>query len=759
MPASLSRTMRPGARSRSNYDDDAPLLSLDDFQRLVSDAFDLGNLPLAFASAPGGDDEHPLLTGPRRRSTPSYTSMAFAAPSPTPSSLLRRRRHASLAPPHTFSLDPHRRSRSLSSIPSMANALASTSSPRHDPYKPGFFRALKTRASNLLRSSRLETGPEQVDDTFDVAYTFPPSGPSSPPRMKPGRYATSPKAWVKNRTSARSSGDIATRPAPKRTSSVPLDLLCPQEKQVELPDYPDPRDSSREEVGDIDASDGTKPLSVNVLSPSPPLSSSPMRLKTVKSLHHIRPRLASSHIRRNSGSQLTPAPSKPHPAVVSSGLVKGSDGEGIVSLGLGIEFFEAELDERCPDPYVNPRPAPLPPAEASVAARISDPDDIDVPAYVFERRGSATSNCTVSSTRSTRTLKERLSSIVTIPAVRHIPSVRSLKLSKLRTRSKLNIAVPAASVGTPCARGRSSASSNVSQQTPPMKSARSHDSERSFDTDASSPTSADGSLPPTPSTPSYFVGSPSNIDARSAIGYGYRTVSTGSYSATTSSSLSRSQFSLALGLGLGLGANETAEEARAIGRVLTPEQDPFKRLDMWVPKGTMRDSSRSVGSAESIVDEELVDDWGPSSHHNSAPTSWQGRGNLFGSGGRSQRPLVPFKAMSGTGTGHTHSSSGETITPFSVVESAGIASDERYRSDISCSSSPSYRFPPPSPSPLQASSSSRSLTLEAFYPLPDSPNTPSTPLSPFMFPSVHRDEPPLNVPSSPKTMASSVAFV
>ena len=87
---------------------------------------------------------------------------------------------------------------------------------------------------------------------------------------------------------------------------------------------------------------------------------------------------------------------------------------GVVSVGLGIDFYEEELNSRCSSPYKNPRPAPVPPAFVSrfgvgmggygmgVGGNMGEDGDgygeeeeeLRVPDYVFERRGSATSQCT-----------------------------------------------------------------------------------------------------------------------------------------------------------------------------------------------------------------------------------------------------------------------------------------------------------------------------------------------------------------------------
>ena len=88
---------------------------------------------------------------------------------------------------------------------------------------------------------------------------------------------------------------------------------------------------------------------------------------------------------------------------------EGKEKRGVVSVGLGIDFYEEELNSRCSSPYKNPRPAPVPPAFVShfgvgmggygVGGNMGEDGDgeeeeLRVPDYVFERRGSATSQCT-----------------------------------------------------------------------------------------------------------------------------------------------------------------------------------------------------------------------------------------------------------------------------------------------------------------------------------------------------------------------------
>jgi hypothetical protein len=125
---------------------------------------------------------------------------------------------------------------------------------------------------------------------------------------------------------------------------------------------------------------------------------------------------------------------------------------------------------------------------------------------------------------------------------------------------------------------------------------------------------------------------------------------------------SRSELSLVLGMGVGSGSSfvtnieESEDEARAIGRVLTPEYDPFKRLEM--PVSSHKKRPMSMNSEENAMDRELVMDStalrsidmiSGHVHTNSRDTikpfrqGWR-EGLRFGSGtgGKEQHDIIPY---------------------------------------------------------------------------------------------------------------------
>ncbi|TBU58843.1 hypothetical protein BD310DRAFT_444417 [Dichomitus squalens] len=158
-------------------------------------------------------------------------------------------------------------------------------------------------------------------------------------------------------------------------------------------------------------------------------------------------------------------------------------------------LWNSRKGENMPSPLTHPRDPP------------------PVPAYVYERRGSATSNST-GSTRSSSSLSLRLSSLVELA----LPSKM-----RIRGRSKLNLNT---------ASGSEEASA-----------------------DSSPSTLSSGSLPSTPSSPiSPFSRAQAQV-----------------YSASTDDHT------------LPIPVTKPEEDALAIGRVLTPEADPFAKGDIVLP--------------------------------------------------------------------------------------------------------------------------------------------------------------------------------
>ncbi|KAI0666221.1 hypothetical protein C8Q78DRAFT_459987 [Trametes maxima] len=207
----------------------------------------------------------------------------------------------------------------------------------------------------------------------------------------------------------------------------------------------------------------------------------------------------------------------------SRGNRKGSSkapGE-FVSTGPTYEPWGSQRDANAPSPFTCPREVPPLPMGVSSTGRddFNDMDDPLPPSYVFERRGSATSNSTAS-TRSSSSLSSKISSIVGIA----FPSKM-----RMQARSKLNLSI---------ATGPDPASAHSSPST--MSS-------------LSSPTTPVSPTTTFPRSQPYVF--PGNIDDHSQ------------------------DPSFA----------ESEEDALAIGRVLTPEADPFAKAEIAVPiEGTPR---------------------------------------------------------------------------------------------------------------------------------------------------------------------------
>ncbi|KAH9945580.1 hypothetical protein B0H21DRAFT_426843 [Amylocystis lapponica] len=114
-----------------------------------------------------------------------------------------------------------------------------------------------------------------------------------------------------------------------------------------------------------------------------------------------------------------------------------------------------DMNSRCPSPFTCPRDPPPPPLPRDAAALWQDRDDADelqVPDYVFARRGSATSTETTTSTRSTSSLASRIAQILPLA-------------SKIRSRSKLNLTVSTVN-SSPCGSNSTGSTSTWSPVTP-----------------------------------------------------------------------------------------------------------------------------------------------------------------------------------------------------------------------------------------------------------------------------------------------------
>ncbi|KAI0327319.1 hypothetical protein GY45DRAFT_1149523 [Cubamyces sp. BRFM 1775] len=194
-----------------------------------------------------------------------------------------------------------------------------------------------------------------------------------------------------------------------------------------------------------------------------------------------------------------------------------------VPVGLGYDepaLWTVQQDPRTPSPFTAPRePPPVPESSAMLNDSLDEMPPPMPPSYVFERRGSATSNSTAS-TRSSSSLSSKISSIV---------GIAFSGKNRAHARSKLNLTIatgpdPASTHSSP------STMSSLSSPTTPV-----------------SPTAMF-----TRSQPYVF---PSNTDAHN----------------------------------LAKSFSEADEDALAIGRVLTPEADPFAKAEIVVPiEGTPR---------------------------------------------------------------------------------------------------------------------------------------------------------------------------
>ncbi|PIL30859.1 hypothetical protein GSI_07028 [Ganoderma sinense ZZ0214-1] len=185
--------------------------------------------------------------------------------------------------------------------------------------------------------------------------------------------------------------------------------------------------------------------------------------------------------------------------------------------GLGFQDFalwSARKDKNMPSPLTHPRnPPPVPGEGAALGSVGRAGSHLALPAYVYERRGSATSTST-GSTRSSGSLSTRLSNLVGLA----LPSKM-----RLRGRSKLNLSIAT-------------------------------DSEEAS-ADSSPSTLSSLSPPSTPSSPT-----PPFAHAQAQL-----------YSANVNDSVLR------------VSGMEVDEDALAIGRVLTPDADPFAKADIVLP--------------------------------------------------------------------------------------------------------------------------------------------------------------------------------
>ncbi|KAI0961003.1 hypothetical protein AcV7_000225 [Taiwanofungus camphoratus] len=118
-----------------------------------------------------------------------------------------------------------------------------------------------------------------------------------------------------------------------------------------------------------------------------------------------------------------------------------------VGVNIGLWDLEARGGSRCPSPFTCPRaPPPVPPLPAWQGRSEGEDEEegeLTVPAYVFERRGSAASGSTMSSAKSTASLSDRIASLLPLALP---PSLRLR--ARMRPKTSLTIVSTHSSPGS-----------------------------------------------------------------------------------------------------------------------------------------------------------------------------------------------------------------------------------------------------------------------------------------------------------------------
>ncbi|KAI8983335.1 hypothetical protein BD414DRAFT_79161 [Trametes punicea] len=389
-------------------------------------------------------------------------------------------------------------------------------------------------------------------------------------------------------------------------------------------------------------------------------------------------------------------------------------------VGLGYSdtaLWAAQGDPRAPSPLTCPREPPPVPEGSHLPPQVRDSlEDIPAPpppSYVFERRGSATSNSTASS-KSSSSLSSRISSIVGIAFSSKV---------RVNARSKLNLSITTGAE-PPSAHSSPSTLSTLSSPTTPV-----------------SPTCT---FPR--SQPYVFPGGlEEHAHAKSLY--------------------------------------ESEEDVLAIGRVLTPEEDPFAKAEIAVPiEGTPRPPtppvSRRASSQQSpptgltrtqTWDEDRAKTVGPTKRtRNSMPASPVSAAYTFPSTcsvyrGREPSPFtqspptpkryVPPSAWSPFSTPAASCSSLQsTSTPPSTP---ARSPSSRPKSEQECSS-------PSPPSPTSSAFPLPPRTIPVRLPPPDralpslpSPPSPAPPVPPKDRHLAHVARAHKSLPPSPRVLESS----
>ncbi|KAI0638946.1 hypothetical protein C8Q77DRAFT_1043978 [Trametes polyzona] len=384
-------------------------------------------------------------------------------------------------------------------------------------------------------------------------------------------------------------------------------------------------------------------------------------------------------------------------------------------------FWNVRGDAYAPLPFTCPRDVPPVPDALGplVRASLEDMDAPLPPSYVFERRGSATSNSTAS-TRSSSSLSSKISSIVGIA----FPSKM-----RMNARSKLNLSI---ATGPDPASAHSSPStlSSVSSPTTPV-----------------SPTAA-------------FPRSQPYVFPNAAEPYGQD-----------------------------VSFSETEADALALGRVLTPEADPFAKADISIPlEGTPRPPTPPISRRASAQtpptlslyrtptwDEERVKALGPLKRtRNSLPASPVSSASTFPSScsihrGLDSSPLAhppPTPKRQGPPSAWSPYS---TPAASSSPRSASTTTSSPGRPPSSTSKLGRSTSPPSPPSPTMSAFPMPPRTLPPPFPPPDRalpalplPSPPAPPVPPKDSPSsrvarAHKSLPPSPHPSQyPTSSPASV---
>ncbi|KAI1789195.1 hypothetical protein LXA43DRAFT_893307 [Ganoderma leucocontextum] len=503
-----------------------PPFTVQEFSELVCSAFNINDADL-----------HSRLGQPLLSITPASPYSPSLAPSDriySPSLLSRVRRREGANPTFSSGMDPQ----SPLSSPSTPASRSGTITARR------MFQQVRTRASAFVLRSRVGPASQSRPTSLLPYEPLPPPCPSPTTSVSSFTRALSPWSML----------DLTIQRPASRPPSPARSLLTPTPRPISPPPLPErfaqsygpsrtrsPTPRLRSFFDDSPAP-SRRAYSRPATSPSTkyPLS----RVTTTSSVQEALPTESLPSFFDDTGYPVAKSrpPSYCRPATPLGAIHSRlpplrkakSGGHGILSrgdrrsnsrsmdtarpVGLGFQDFAlwgSRKDKTMPSPLTHPRdPPPVPGGAAALGSgELADPAVALPPAYVYERRGSATSTST-GSTRSSGSLSTRLSNLVGLA----LPSKM-----RMRGRSKLNLSIAT-------------------------------DSEEAS-ADSSPSTLSSVSPPSTPSSPT-----PPFARAQAQI-----------YSASVNDPVPQSS------------GMETEEDELAIGRVLTPDADPFAKADIVLP--------------------------------------------------------------------------------------------------------------------------------------------------------------------------------